>query len=216
MKHIVLLLIFPFFALIAKAQTNDAASEKILEKVKATYSKNAFSINFKHELKNTKAKVNETETGSAYVNKEKYNLTLDKSKINQIYDGKKVYNIDKENKEITVETPQDKSDLLTPTKILDSYKKDYTISNGGTKTIDGKSYTNIKLTPKDKKAKIKSVEVAVDKATNQLKQMVETNSDGVVTTLTITKFTANILAPNSFFKVNLKDYKSKGYTVTEL
>ena len=197
-------------------QKSDKEAVKLLEKVKKTYTKSAFSLKFTHELKNAKANISQTESGKAIVNKKKYNITLDKAKINQIYDGNKVFTISQEEKEVSVSKPADDSDLMTPTKILDNFKKDYYITSSGNKTVKGKTCIVIKLVPSQKSSKIKTVEVAVETTTNQLLQLTEINIEGTETTLTITEFKPNLVAPGALFKVNLKSYKNKGYIVTEL
>lgn len=216
MKKIFLILISLLMINASFAQKSDKEAIKLLDKVKKTYTKSAISLKFTHELKNAKANISQSESGKAIINKQKYNITLEKAKINQIYDGNKVFTISHDEKEISVSKPEDDSDLMTPTKILDNFKKDYIITFSGKKTVKGKNCTLIKLIPTQKTSKIKDVEVAIETATSQLVQLIEENIEGTETTLIVTEFTKNLVAPGALFKVNLKSYKNKGYIVTEL
>src|SRR5690625_6954301 len=69
--------------------------------------------------------------------------------ITQMYDGKLLYTISKDDKEVTILKPDENiNDFLTPTKILYTYKNNFTPTLDKTTTIDGVKVQQIKLTTK--------------------------------------------------------------------
>lgn len=211
MKNILFAIALGFISF-AHAQQKDAKMVSLLNKVSATY-KTPSKLNFTYTLVNSKENINQKEEGSAYISNNKYNLNLLNN--TQIYDGKKVYNISSEDKEITISSNPSKDELLTPTKILDSYKSGYTIKAGGSKTVNGKSATIVTLIPTNN-SNTSSIDLAIDASKNELLSMVENTKQGSVTTITITSFSKNVIIPSAIFKVNTSYYKGKGYYVTEL
>jgi len=194
---------------------NDNSAVNLLDKVKENYNNKTINLKFTHQTKNTESNINQTESGSAIINNQKYNISFTKAQTSQIYDGKKVYTISNDDKEISVSVPKNDSDLLTPTKVLDNYKNEYTIKSSGSKTVNKKKRTLVKLIPK-KKSVYKFIEVALDSSKNEIVQIMETMLDSTISTLTINSITSNSVSTPATFSVDINQYKKKGYVVTEL
>ena len=196
------LLITPIFA------QNSSEAKSLLDKVSANYqTKSSMYLKFSSVLENTQAKTKDSYNGEVYIKGNQYNLTVPKMDIKQIYDGKKLYTIATDQQEVTVTSPEANSDeLFTPTRVLEMYKKGYTLSMDQTKKVNGRNVTFVKLVPTDK-ASIKHILVGVDKTNNELVQMVETNTNNTTTTITVEKQLNDIIVPKSLLSFNKAFYK---------
>lgn len=213
MKKIIYIFALLGFMFGLNAQTKDPNAVKLLNSVSQSYQKPTF-LKFNYTLKNSKEGINQNEKGSVYISGDKYNLSL--LNTSQIYDGKKVYNISEEDKEVTITNNPSKEELLTPTKVLNSYKSGYAVAMSGTKTVNGKKATMITLTPTDKNSPTTKIELAIDSAKKDLIQVAEYNKQGTVTTITITEISKNMVIPKSIFSFKESFYKGKGYYITVL
>ena len=195
-------------AVFAGAQKIDPTAKKILDEVSSKLGQNTtFYIKFNY-LYSVSGGKNMAETGQVYAAGEKYHLIL--GSTTQIFDGSKVYTISADDKEITA---SDKSDgeVLSPTAILNLYKSGFDISLAGTKVIDNKKCTLIKLIPA-KATNSKSVILAI--ANTKLVQVTENYNDGGNLVLTIKEFKENLIVNKSLLTFDKEKYK--GYVYTEL
>ncbi len=213
MKKIVIFTLLALITFSLNAQTRDAQAVKLLDQVANAYKKPS-QLKFDYHLKNTQENISHKESGSVYINGDKYNLSLMNN--TQVYDGKKVYNISSEDKEVTITSNPSKEELLTPTKILNSYKKGYHVKSSGTTTINGKNASLITLTPTDKNAITSKIELAIDSKNKDLLKVTEHNKQGSVTTITINTINKGVIIPNSIFSFKESYYKGKGYIITPL
>lgn len=203
------LLIVPAFA------QNNSEAKNLLDKVSKNYqTKSSFYLKFNSELKNEATKTNASYTGEVYVKGEKYNLSIPKMDINQIYDGIKLYTISNDALEVAVAKPEKNSDeLFTPTRVFDMYKKGFTLSMEKTAKINGRNITFVKLTPTTNKS-LKYVLIGIDKANNEMVQLVEVTNKDTKTTITIEKQVNDIIVPKSIITFDKKFYKD--YYISEI
>ncbi len=196
-----------------QSQSKDANAVNLLESVSKTYQGPTY-LKFDFQLKNSKENINQNEKGSVYIHGEKYNLNL--LNTAQVYDGKKVYNISSDDQEVTITSNPSKEELLTPTKLLNSYKKGYTVKMSNPTTVNGKKAKVVTLIPTDSNSPTSKIELAIDERNKDLLQVAEYSKQGTVTTISVTESSKGVIIPRSIFKFNEGYYKNKGYYITVL
>lgn len=190
-------------SLFAHAQTGKALLDKTSAKLKGYTSMYA---NFSYKIVESQTKKTTNQTGLVITQGEKYNLKTDD--LLQIYDGKKVYSISDADKEVTISDANNEDVLLTPTKIINSYKTGYTITNGTKKG----NIQYINLTP-TKAGNIKKVVIGINTSNYNLYSVSE-ETKSYTSTLTISKFIPNYPVMPITFQFDKEKYKN--YLITNL
>ncbi|MCB9201787.1 MAG: outer membrane lipoprotein carrier protein LolA [Flavobacteriales bacterium] len=210
MKTLITTLVFSVFTF-TFAQKINPESSAILQKVKNYYtSKSSYKIEFQYELDNPKLKIKQKENGILYSQGNKYNLNV--LGITQIYDGKKSYQISHEDEEVTVSSSSDE-DMITPTKIFETYTKGYTIEKPKKAKLFKRPVYYIKLIPQ-KQERTKSIVLGIDRETNEMLLMKEYNTDGSTVTLVVSSFDYKTKLSSSLFTFDKNKYKD--YYITNL
>ncbi|MDR1877116.1 MAG: hypothetical protein LBQ84_05780 [Flavobacteriaceae bacterium] len=208
MKKIVALIIFLCFSAFSWSQKIDPNAKRLLDTASEELSKNTtFYIKFNY-LYVVPGQRSTVETGQVYAAGEKYHLMLPNT--TQIFDGNKIYTISIDDKEITSSDRED-GESLSPTNILNLYKKGFDITSGGIGTINNIKCSIIKLVPSDTK-KSKSIILAI--ANNRLVRVSENYNDGSSLILTVVDFKENLIVNKSLLTFDKNNYKD--YTLTEL
>ncbi|MFV0531203.1 MAG: LolA family protein [Flavobacteriales bacterium] len=204
MKNIILIIGF-VSGIFINAQTS---GKNLLDKAtKKMKSYTSMYSTFDYHLDNNKENIHDKQSGYIYLKGERYNLSL--LGIKQIFDGKKIYTISEEDEEVTISKGENEDALLTPTKVLDSYKKGFKITLGEKKgTIQ-----YIVLTP-EKKSNTQKVVIGIDSKTNDLYSVMEENNEGTQTTLTLTNLIPNFPVPTLLLQYDKNKYKD--YLITEI
>ncbi len=204
MKNIFLIVGVAFSVFVNAQASGKALLDKTTKKMKNYTS---MYSTFDYSLKNNKENIYDKQNGYIYLRGEKYSLNL--LGIKQIFDGKKVYTISEEDEEVTISKGGNEDALLTPTKVLNSYKK-------GFKIVLGEKKGNIQyivLTP-EKKSTTKKVVIGINSTTNDLSSVMEENNEGTQTTLTLTNFIPNFPVPQMLLQYDKNKYKD--YLITEI
>ena len=189
----------------ASAQTTgEALINKATEKMKSY--KSMYST-FDYSLDNDKENIHDKQSGYITLEGEKYNLSL--LGIKQIFDGNNVYTISEEDEEVTISKGENEDALLTPTKVLNAYKKGFNIKLG-----DKKNHIQYVILTPEKKSNTKKVTIGIDSKTNDLYSVTEENYEGTKTTLTLTKFIPNF--PVMPLSLQYDKNKYKDYLITEI
>ncbi|MGB6084564.1 LolA family protein [Moheibacter sp.] len=190
---------------------NAQTAQQWMDKVSENYQKIP-TYYIKFELKESGAQ--KAHTGELFAAKERY--SLDVMDIKQMYDGKMLYTVSKEDKEVTVSTPEpDSDDLLTPTKILKMYKSGFQLSLGKTETIAGEKIQFIKLIPTTN-SEVESILVGVNVKNNTLQQYKEFYRNGNSRFITVKEYLENLIIPRALFKFDQSKYEKDGYIVTSI
>ena len=206
-------IIYSFILLLVGVGTLNAQSAKqILDKVYAKYT-NASSYYIKFDFSHSTNGKSMNQTGEVFSMKQKFNLNV--GDINQIYTGTKLYTIAKDDKEVTVSDASNTDDFLTPTKVLNTYRTDFSYALTDKKTIGGKSIQYIKLTP-TKTSSIKYSILGVNTANNQIHDYKEYGKNGDTMSIVVKDYVQNLLIHKSYFNFDQKKYKSQGYIITQL
>jgi len=147
-------------------------------------------IDFKYSVNNPKKNLNQESKGNVVFKGNQYVLNF--MGMTRIFDGKKVYNIVPEDEEISISKfDKQKSDELTPSKMLSFFNSGYKYSWDILQNIKGRKIQYIKLVPIDIKDKTKEVLIGVDVQTKHIHNYMKMEKDGTKTTITINSFKTN-------------------------
>lgn len=204
-------LLSSFFVLSFVISVQAQTAKEWLDSVSDSYNK-ASSYYIKFEFKFNEDDV--AQTGELFAVKEKYSLQV--MDITQMYDGKLLYTITKEDKEVTVLKPEeDSNDFLTPTKILYTYKNNFTPTLGKTTTIDGVKVQQIKLTP-NQANEYDYIMIAIDTSSKTIKMYNEYLKSGETRSIKVKEYLESLIIPRALFKFDQSKYEKDGYIVTQL
>lgn len=188
------------------AQKVESKAKDILDTVSNYYrSKNAFYLKFTYTSGSGKSA--KSETGVFYIFQDRYNLKLMGSE--QIFDGNKIYNINREEREVTIDRPSGKGNLLSPVNYLDSYKKGYNVAYVRREN----NRDIIKLTP-ILNSGIKQVLLYINFAEKRIEKVEQYASDNSFMRITVNQYMESPKVNVSMFSFNRNQYKN--YLITEL
>lgn len=198
------------FGLVLSIFVNAQTSGRTLlnKSTKKMKSYTSMYLTFNYSLENAKENIHDKQHGYIYLKGEQYHLSL--LGIKQIFDGTKLYTISEEDEEVTISKGKNEDALLTPTKILNSYKKGFTIVKGVKKDL----IQYVTLTPKKKSATTKKVVIGINSSTDDLHSIMEENNEGTQTTFTLNKFIPNFPVPPMLLQYDANKYKN--YLITEI
>ena len=183
----------------AKKSSDDILKE-VSEKTKAFSS---IQINFTYNMDNPTAKVHESQTGTLLIKGDQYRLDISGQKV--ICDGKTVWTYIAESKEVQINAVDENEKVLTPTRLLTSYNKDYKSKLAGEVTKDGRAQYVIDLKPNADKS-YTGVELNVDKELSRITRIAIQDKSGNTFSYSVNKFEPNVPASDADFVFNAKDY----------
>lgn len=205
------ILLSSFFALSLVLSVQAQTAQEWLDSVSNTYNQaSSYYINFEFQFNEG----DEVQIGELFAVKEKFSLQV--MDITQMYDGKLLYTISKDDKEVTILKPDENSnDFLTPTKILYSYKNNFTPTLDKTTTIDGVKVQQIKLTP-NQPNEYDYIMIAIDVSTQTIKMYNEYLKSGETRSIKVKEYLESLIIPRALFKFDQSKYEKDGYIVTQL
>lgn len=205
------ILLSSFFVLSLVLSVQAQTAQEWLDRVSNTYNQaSSYYINFEFQFNEG----DEVQIGELFAVKEKFSLQV--MDITQMYDGKLLYTISKDDKEVTILKPDENSnDFLTPTKILYTYKNNFTPTLDKTTTIDGVKVQQIKLTPKQSN-EYDYIIIAIDVSTKTIKMYNEYLNSGEVRSIKVKEYLESLIIPRALFKFDQSKYEKDGYIVTQL
>jgi len=182
--------LFLIFTPALQAQNADKAKGLLDQVTGRVKSYDNISIDFKYSMSNPRKNLNQESKGSVV---QKGNLyVLDFMGTTRIFDGKKIYNIVPEDEEISISKYDDqKSDDLTPAKMLTFYNSGYKYAWDILQNIKGRKIQYVKLTPINAKDQTKEVLIGVDVQTKHIYNFIRTEKDGTKIIITINSFKTN-------------------------
>lgn len=147
-------------------------------------------IDFKYSYSNPGDNLNQESKGNVSLKGDMYVLNF--MGITRIFDGKKLYNIVPEDEEITISSyDSEKSDELTPSKMLTFFNSGYKYSWDILQNIKGRKIQYVKLNPVNSKDKTKEVLIGIDVQTKHIYNLIKVEKDGSKTIFTINSFKTN-------------------------
>lgn len=169
-------------------------------------------IDFKYALNNAKENINQESNGNVAISGNKYVLNF--MGVTKMYDGKKTYTIVPEDEEITIASGKDNDNTITPDKMLTFFQTGYSYSWDILQNVRGRKIQYVKLKPTSSKDKVKEVLIGIDVQTKHIYNMIETDTKGTKTTLTVNSFKTNQpLSKNHF---TFSESKYANYYINKL
>ncbi|NAS13048.1 LolA family protein [Poritiphilus flavus] len=211
MKKILLFTGMMLAVFTASAQNSEKAKallDEVYNKVKGYEN---IEIDFKYELHNSEANINQETRGDVTLQGDKYLFNYLGSQ--QLYDGNKVYTIVPENEEVTIEDRAEDENTVTPSKMLTFYKQGHNYSWDILQNVKGRKIQFVKLIPIDTNSEIASILLGVDAETKHIHKLIETGKNGTKTTITVNSFKTDQQLSKSLFTFDENKYKSEGYYI---
>ena len=168
-------------------------------------------VTFKYTLENKEANINQETRGDVTLQGDKYLFNYLGSQ--QLFDGKKVYTVVPENEEVTIESPSDDENTITPSKLLTFYKKGYNYAWDILQNVQGRKIQYVKLTPIDSKSEIAYILLGIDAQTKHIYKLIETGKNGTKTTITVNSFKTNQPLSKTLFTFDESKYEDEGYYI---
>lgn len=211
MKKIIIVLTILFTVTMANAQSSDKAKALLDEVYTKVKSYNNIFVDFKFDLKNAEAGINQETRGDVTLSGEKYMFNYLGSQ--QMFDGKKVYTIVPENEEVTIENKSEDENAMTPSKMLTFYKEGHNYAWDILQDIQGRKIQFVKLTPIDSDTEIKSRLLGIDMGTKHIYKLIETGKNSTKTTITVNSFKTDQDLSKTLFTFDEAKYKDEGYFI---
>ena len=190
------------------SQKAKALLDEVYEKVTGY---DNIQIDFKYALENTEANTKSETQGNAALQGNKYLVALFGSK--QLFDGKMVYTIVPDNEEVTIESPSEGENTVTPSKMLTFYKEGHTYAWDILQNVQGRKIQFVKLTPIDTNTEIETILLGIDAETKNIYKLIETGKNSTKTTITVNSFKTNQPLSKSLFTFDEAKYKNDGYYI---
>lgn len=200
-----------FTVTIANAQSSDKAKALLDEVYTKVQSYDNIFVDFKFDLKNADAGINQETRGDVTLAGNKYMFNYLGSK--QIFDGNKVYTIVPENEEVTIEDQSEDENAMTPSKMLTFYQEGHNYAWDILQNIQGRKIQYVKLTPIDSDTEIKSRLLGIDMGTKHIYNLIETGKNGTKTTITVNSFKTDQTLSKTLFTFDEAKYKDEGYFI---
>ncbi|GAB1418059.1 hypothetical protein MASR2M12_08240 [Bacteroidales bacterium] len=195
-----LLASFLFAGNIFAQKTADDLLKQLVDKTRAM--KNT-KIEFVYRMINNKAGINESKSGTLYINGEAFRINLDGQLI--ISDGKTVWTYLEDSNEVMVSNAGSNDEAITPNKLLTTYSKDYKATFSNHAQNSGKDLKTIELKPHSGK-KFQKIQLGVNEAKLQLSSFTLFDNGGNVFIYELNNMTSNNQFAPDFFKFNPKQY----------
>lgn len=211
MKKVLLVLAIVLSGNALRAQTPEKAKALLDEVYNKVKSYDNIFVDFKFDLKNTEAGINQETRGDVTLAGEKYVFNYLGSK--QLYDGNKVYTIVPENEEVTIEDQSEDENAMTPSKMLTFYKEGHNYEWDILQDVQGRKIQYVKLTPIDSNTEIKSRLLGIDMGTKHIYRLIETGKNGTKTTITVNSFKTDQSLSSTLFTFDEAKYKDEGYYI---
>jgi len=211
MKKIIIVLTVILSTAFANAQNSDKAKALLDEVYNKVQGYDNIFVDFKFDLKNAEAGINQETRGDVTLAGDKYMFNYLGSQ--QIFDGNKVYTIVPENEEVTIEDKSDDENAMTPSKMLTFYKEGHNYAWDILQNIQGRKIQYVKLTPIDSDTEIKSRLLGIDMGTKHIYKLIETGKNGTKTTITVNSFKTDQDFSKTLFTFDEAKYKDEGYFI---
>lgn len=205
MKKLILIISGLFFTSLAFAQ-KDPKATAILDEVSRRYqSMKSFNAAFTFGTEANTGKLLESTKGDVTVKGDKFHLKMAGQSV--FTNGKDLYTYVKETNEVNItEFDPSTDEALSPTGILNLYKKGYKYVYAGETKEGTQVYDNIELTPESKSGNVARIQMKVDRKDKSLKSWKIWDKSGKRTVFRVDKFMPNAPADDKLFTFDKKLY----------
>jgi len=211
MKKLVAVFMFLIATGVSHAQSSAKAKALLDEVYAKVKSYDNIFVDFKFDLDNREAGINQETRGDVTLSGEKYIFNY--LGAQQLYDGNKVYTVVPENEEVTIENQSEDENAMTPSKMLTFYKTGHNYEMDILQNVQGRKIQYVKLTPIDSETEIKSRLLGIDIETKHIYKLIETGKNGTKTTITVNSFKTNQPLSQTLFTFDTSKYEDKGYYI---
>lgn len=179
------------------------AEEILTDLSEKTNSYNNIKVSFSYKMINKEADINEVTNGTLLVSGDKYNINI--AGQNVISDGSTLWTYIPDSQEVQInEVTED--DGFSPSKLLSSYNDSYSSVKEDDLLIEGKTYYQLKLTPKDKNSNFDHVILIINKELMQLSKFIMYDFENNEFSYDIKQFITDEKIPEASFSFNPADY----------
>lgn len=198
----------------AKPAKNDPEAKKILDAVSARFkSFTTVQASFTYKVENATGKVLSTKSGTILMKGTRYKLSFGGQEI--FCNGTTVWNYDKAANEVTVNSLDASSGMITPQKLFSNfYDKDFLYVLTGEKKLGAKVVQEIQLTPVDKSKNFHTVFLLIDKNAKTMQSTKVLENAGNRYSYTVNTLKTNLPAADALFVFDKA--KFPGVTVEDL
>ncbi|HKZ66641.1 MAG TPA: outer membrane lipoprotein carrier protein LolA [Chitinophagaceae bacterium] len=203
MKKFYITIILAMFGLFVFAQTRDTKSDPdaiaILNAVSVKFKTfSTVQASFAYKVEDAKGKTMSAKKGTVLMKGTKYRVSFGGQEI--FSDGKTVWSYDKSANEVTVNSLDAGSGMITPQKLFTNfYENDFYSVMNGVKKIGARSIQEIEMTPKDKSKPFHKVYLQIDKNAKTIYSTKVLENGGNRYTYTVSTMKTNAtLADNQF------------------
>lgn len=212
MKKLSILLSLFFFCSISFAQQANKLLNEVSGKVKSYEN---IAIEFKYIIQSSTENLNREARGNMTLQGDKYILNM--MGTTRIFDGKNIITIVPEDEEVTISAFNPKEDeAVTPSSMLSFYEKGYRAEMDIVQNVKGRKIQYVKLKPTRAGSEIKEILLGIDTQTKHIYKMIQTDSNGSQSTVTITSFKTNQPLSKTLFSFDENRYKKEGYYINRL
>lgn len=202
-KPLALFLLFTLLVGVANAQTkstkNDPEAKKVLDAVSTRFKSFAtVQASFTYKVENAAGKVLSTKSGTIIMKGTRYKLSFGGQEI--FCNGTTVWNYDKAANEVTINTLDASSGMITPQKLFSNfYDKDFFYLLNGEKKVGTRLVQEIQLTPVDKSKNFHTVYLLIDKNAKTMYSTKVMENAGNRYTYTVNTLKTNMPAADALF-----------------
>jgi len=225
MKKLFILSILSLSTVTQLFAQKDAVAKGILSKVSERYkSFDVVKTDFYFTVEDQQESMRVTKSGTLFAKSksDKFHVVIygpessAKPIIEQeiISDGKTQWTYLKKDNEVQVNNADNSENGLNPAKIFTIYEQGYKYIYNGEKTVDGKLYQEIDLTPENTDKEFFKVRLTIDKLKKQIYSALIFDKNGNHYTYTVRNFTGNPPLPENTFTFDPKEHK--GVEVVDL
>jgi outer membrane lipoprotein-sorting protein len=185
-------------------QTKDQRAATLLDEVSAkTKSYKSIKADFAYTMENKQAGINEEKLGTLLVSGDKYKLNI----VGQIVmsDGKTIWTYIRESNEVQINSPDNKDDAFTPSKLLSSYNENYKAKILRDKNHTDPNIETLELIPNKVRNFTKAI-LSVDKTRKQVKSFAIYDKNGNIFTYKVTKFSTDAPVSPADFTFDPKQF----------
>ena len=191
---------------LAQTQQVDKKAQQILKKLSNKYkSYKSVKATFSILIEKPQDKNSETQQGTIYLKGKKYKLEIAGQEV--ISDGVTRWTYVKDANEIQIDHQKTDENAITPTNVFTMYEKGFNFKYAGEEKDKNVVYQLVELAPVDpKKKNLTKVKLKINKKDNYLAQAKIFDRNGMTQTITVNKFSPNVLKNDSLFMFNPKNY----------
>ncbi|GMN09024.1 outer membrane lipoprotein carrier protein LolA [Croceitalea sp. MTPC9] len=211
LKKILTLITLIAFGISSYAQNSQKAKALLDEVYNNVSTYDNIFIDFNYILENSEANIKQETKGNVTLKGDKYIANL--FGATQLFDGNKVYTIVPENEEVTIESPSQEENTVTPSKMLTFYRTGHNYEWDILQNVKGRKIQFVKLIPIDTNTEIKSILLGIDAETKHIYKLIETGKNSTKTTITVNSFKTNQPLSKSLFTFDEAKYKNDGYYI---